>query len=330
MKLTVVIPVYNVREYVGECLGSLPGGCRVVLVNDGSTDGSDAICREFAASRPEVTVVDKPNGGLSDARNFGMRYVDTEYVFFLDSDDRVDPANLTAALDFAVANGLDWLQCGYAYDYGDRALTFRRPPRRGVYDRMAIVSRLVSDGFVKNFAWGKIYRTAIAGQFEFPKGKYFEDSYWQHLVVDRSERFGIFPATVTFYRQRSTGISGCFSLRNLDLVEGLTRRLEFLVARPGRYAPVVDIAAASLWELSEMFTDLAIKTIPESAPQFAKAAGRIRRDYAAEIARGVARRPLLKRLELRARLRRDFATARRLDLAARVIDRFKIPNLRTI
>ena len=243
--LTLVIPVYNVVDYLDECLDSLKSlDASIILVDDGSTDNSGEICDRFAESNPSVKVFHKRNGGLSDARNFGTRFVDTEYLFYLDSDDWVDAYALTDALNFAIGNDLDWVQCGYAYYYENGSRYNAILEKTGILNKPDIFERLIK-GSLQNFAWGKIYRTEMVRNFSFPVGKYYEDSFWQYKVIENCRSFGIFPAITTFYRQRSGSISNRPSLKNLDLIEGTERRLNFMM---DRYPDLAPGAAVRLWK----------------------------------------------------------------------------------
>lgn len=89
--LSVVIPVYNIRDYVERCVRSVLAQpdvpLEVLIVDDGSTDDSGAVCDALAAEDSRVTVIHKPNGGLSDARNYGLCHAQGEYILFMDGDD---------------------------------------------------------------------------------------------------------------------------------------------------------------------------------------------------------------------------------------------------
>lgn len=103
VKLSIIIPVYNVEKYLRKCLDSVIypdlGGYEIIAVNDGSTDGSGAICAEAAARLPElVRTVTTPNGGLGHARSVGIGMARGEYLFFLDSDDSLRPGALPEML----------------------------------------------------------------------------------------------------------------------------------------------------------------------------------------------------------------------------------------
>lgn len=97
-RFSIVVPCYNVVQYLDECLDSVArqtfADFEVLLVNDGSTDGTLALCRKRASSDSRIRVIDKENGGLSDARNRGMEECRGEYLVFLDSDDFIEPAAL--------------------------------------------------------------------------------------------------------------------------------------------------------------------------------------------------------------------------------------------
>ena len=99
MMFSVIVPVYNVEQYLGRCLESLLAqdyaGFEVICVNDGSTDHSREILTEWEARLPQMRVIDRKNGGLSAARNTGLKAANGEYVLFVDSDDWVEPTMLS-------------------------------------------------------------------------------------------------------------------------------------------------------------------------------------------------------------------------------------------
>lgn len=109
--ISVIIPVYNVEKYLRRCLDSVKGQTfadwEAICVNDGSPDGSRAIIGEYASSDPRFILFDKPNGGLSDARNFGMAKARGEYIVFLDSDDFIHPQTFEITTGLAARNGTD-------------------------------------------------------------------------------------------------------------------------------------------------------------------------------------------------------------------------------
>ncbi len=120
VRVSVIIPVYNVEEYLPRCLDSVLtqdfDGFEVILVDDGSTDGSGGICDEYAQRYPSITVIHKKNGGLSDARNCGLDRAAGEYVLFVDSDDRIAYGALSALYSETHAVGTAALSDGDRVD----------------------------------------------------------------------------------------------------------------------------------------------------------------------------------------------------------------------
>ena len=108
---SIIIPVYNVEPYLRQCIDSaIAQTCRsvrIILVDDGSTDSSGSICDEYSQLDPRITVIHKPNGGLSDARNAGLAQADTKYVYFLDSDDWIAPETIELLEGLAEQDSLD-------------------------------------------------------------------------------------------------------------------------------------------------------------------------------------------------------------------------------
>lgn len=108
-KISVVIPVYNVEKYLEKCIKSVLGqtyeNIEIILVNDGSTDASLKICRAFEKNHSNIFVIDKKNGGLSDARNYGLAKVTGEYVLFVDSDDYLDENACAKFVELLDKNG---------------------------------------------------------------------------------------------------------------------------------------------------------------------------------------------------------------------------------
>ncbi|MDR3671511.1 MAG: glycosyltransferase [Holophaga sp.] len=118
-KLSVIVPVYNVAEYLPQCLESLAAqtlrDMEVILVNDGSTDGSAGILRDYLARDPRFRLVERPNGGYSAARNTGLGEVRGEYVGFVDADDWVEPDMFEHLLALAEAQDAEIAQSGFSF-----------------------------------------------------------------------------------------------------------------------------------------------------------------------------------------------------------------------
>ncbi len=236
-RISIIIPIYNVENYLSYCVDSLISGidsdCEVILVNDGSTDDSLKVCEVCQKAYPDlVKIINKKNGGLSDARNEGTKIAQGDFIYYLDSDDWITPDAIDKLYKFAIKNNCDVVQGGfyYAYEkyllYDDRWVKDTDKPF--VLDRDTAMHELIKNEYIKNFAWGKLYKTEIVKRHLFPKGKYYEDSYWQHLIMYEVTRYGVMPEPLYYYRQRESGISGFFSIKNLDLLKGYKERVAFV------------------------------------------------------------------------------------------------------
>jgi len=234
MKLiSIIIPIYNVEKYVEKCINSVLQqtypNLDIILVNDGSTDSSGLICDEFSKQDARITVVHKTNGGLSDARNKGANLARGEYIFYLDSDDYLSIDCILTLYNTANKFGADIVQSNYYYVYPQYLLydnTMKDTVK--VYKSDKAMNMLLEQTIIKNFAWGKLIRSDIAKQFSFIKGKYYEDTFWKFHIIDASSIYVILGKPMVYYLQREQSISGQFSLRNLDQLEGEFVRLNFL------------------------------------------------------------------------------------------------------
>lgn len=252
-EISIIIPVYNVQKYLRHCLNSLYQQVRadyeVILVNDGSTDESPAICREYQQKYPNTIVIDQENAGLSAARNTGIKIAKGNYIYFLDSDDWLAPNAIKLLYDIAIIKQCDVVQGGFFYAYekacylDDRYIKMEHGSF--VLSKEEAMKELIRNKYIKNFAWGKLYRADIVKRHLFPNGVYFEDSYWQHLIMDEVRNYGVLPKPLYYYRQRESGISGTFSMKNMDLIRGNELRLNFIKEK---YPSLADEMAQSFWK----------------------------------------------------------------------------------
>lgn len=253
--ISVIVPVYNVSIFLRKCLDSMYSqieeNWEVILVDDGSTDDSGDICEEYRNKYPNTFVFHKENGGLSDARNAGIKIAKGKYIYFLDSDDWFAPNAISTLLDYAIRNNCEIVQGGfyYAYNnyllYDDRKIDIDQIPF--VLSREEAMSELIKNEYLKNFAWGKLYKTSIVKKYLFQKGKYFEDSYWLHFIINEITNYGVIPTPLYYYRQRESSISGQFSIKSLDLLKGYEERLNFI---SNYYPQLTDLMAKQLWNIS--------------------------------------------------------------------------------
>lgn len=245
--ISIIVPIYNVESYLRQCLDSLypqiTPSMEVILVNDGSTDNSLEICKEYQIKNPSTIIINKENGGLSDARNAGTAIATGKYIYYLDSDDWLAPNALKQLHNFAEEHQCEVVQGNFYYTYNkyllldDRYIKDRQKPF--ILQRDETMRELIKNKYIKNFAWGKLYLTSIAQKHPFKKGVYFEDSYWQHHIINNVNQYGVIPTPLYYYRQRDNSISGNFSTRNLDLLKGYEERMNYIKKTFPQYTTLI-------------------------------------------------------------------------------------------
>ena len=180
-QVSIVVPVYNVEDYLARCLDSLvkqsEEDIEIIVVNDGSPDHSQDIIDDYVRRYPEkVRSIMKENGGLSDARNAGLRTVETPYVMFVDSDDYVEKDYVKKSLEVLKRDDSDLVVFSYVQDYlsDNTSEVIPLKLKEGVTSLTEDPSILA---YTSNAAWNKLYKTSLFKDngIEFPKGLVYED-----------------------------------------------------------------------------------------------------------------------------------------------------------
>ena len=230
--VSVIIPIYNIADVLEKCVKSVLqqtySNLEILLVDDGSTDESANLCDKFAELDHRVQALHKKNGGLSDARNFGLAHAHGQYIFYLDGDDWLAENAIRDLRDQAIQSDSDIVQCEYYYAYEDYLLVRKEFGQVIEYTKEEALKELLSNGLIKNFAWGNLMKKELAEKVSFLKGKYFEDSYWKYQILHLAKHFVYIPNRLVYYRQRSNSISSALSARNMDLLKGNAERLAFI------------------------------------------------------------------------------------------------------
>lgn len=216
--VSVIIPVYNVAPYLREALDSVVGqsypDLQIIMVDDGSTDGSGQICDEYL-SDPRVAVIHQKNRGLSAARNIGLDLATGEYIAFLDPDDAFHPDFLRNML--AQMNNADLTICGYTvgHDRLDRGGKDALPVDEGYYDRNCALRALI-DGKISPCVWNKLYKRELWKDIRFPDGYNYEDHDTMYRIFYLCKQIYVMRQTLYFYRKRFGSISRTITGKNVE------------------------------------------------------------------------------------------------------------------
>ena len=183
MKVSVIIPVYNVSGYIEACIDSILSqtyrDMEIILVNDGSTDDSGKILHRYAASDPRILVFDKHNGGLSDARNYGLDRSSGELIAFVDGDDLLEPDTLSENVPFFEKDtSLDILQYPIIDYFGTPHAVKRTFEGKKLTGPSEIIPNWFRNTLVSYSVCNKLFRKSSIGNFRFRKNVIFEDAFF--------------------------------------------------------------------------------------------------------------------------------------------------------
>ena len=250
--ISIIIPIYNVEKYLRRCLDSVLNQTfsdwEAICVNDGSPDNSDKILAEYASRDKRFKIVNKTNGGLSDARNAGFPHATGKYIMYLDSDDFIHPQTMEIAYKMAVRDNSDMVSFSYDRNYRAR-LKIRSALHMGVDNvvprglrkkyKITRIRTLVTDDVYKYATershnmfnpnrrwlikhcqvWKNMYRRELIADIPFIKGILFEDFPWWSSVMLKKPRVTIVPLPLYFYIPNFGGIM--LSSKQLRIMQSL-------------------------------------------------------------------------------------------------------------
>ena len=202
--VSIIVPVYNVEDYLKKCLDSLVSqtlkDIEIIIVNDGSKDNSQIVIDEYLQKYPHlIKSFKKKNGGLSDARNFGLKHASGEYIAFVDSDDYVSPNMMKLMYDKATKEDLDIVVCDSIEVYKDKEILKKSNLK-------------YSDDNIKNYiiappmACTRLYKRFIFDKIKFTKNIYYEDLFLNPSLVKITPKIGFLELGLYYYVQRDNSI----------------------------------------------------------------------------------------------------------------------------
>lgn len=215
--ISIIVPVYNVEEYLKQCLDSILDqtyrNWELILVNDGSTDSSGLICQEYAEKDARIRYYEKENGGLSDARNYGIEQAQGEYLTFVDSDDFLDASHLNVLYNALVNNDVDISIANYT-NYQTSTATFYLHTFGDYYEKIYTSEELIDDkSFLErndlsfSTIWGSLYKKSVFSFLRFPKGVIGEDVALIYKMYTQVDKIVYVHKDTYIYRENDSGIS---------------------------------------------------------------------------------------------------------------------------
>ena len=281
--ISVIVPVYNVEGYLPQCVDSILsqdyGDLEVILIDDGSTDGSGEICDRYAALDSRVRVIHQKNGGAAAAKNAGLRLATGEYLAFADSDDYLEPGAYGFLMKILLENGADAVQGSFREVYRNRAEEQR-------------ISEEILEGydyllrFPKDFScallWNKLYRRALFDGVFFEEGHKIDDEYFTYQGFLQPRKVVRMDRVVYNYRKRASSVMSSPESAErlvLDCLDSAAkRRQRILDTLPQLREPFDENYLDVIWYLSgnEGSTERTLQALKGSLHSYLREKGRTR------------------------------------------------------
>lgn len=230
--ISVIVPVYNVEAYLDKCIQSIVRQSytelEIILVDDGATDTSGAICDDWARKDPRIRVIHKENGGLSDARNAGIEIASGSWFSFIDSDDFISIDTIERMYHAAAANQCDIGVCNIVRIYDDGET---EPFYQPALDLTVLTGDKRFDTLRQPSVCNKLFRAELFSDVRFPKGKFYEDTFVYHVLAHRAQNIVLTGHDGYFYLSRRESIlgQGQYTDRYFDCVEAVYERVDYFL-----------------------------------------------------------------------------------------------------
>ena len=223
--ISVVLPIYNVEDYLERCIKSVLNqtykNFEIILVDDGSTDGSAELCDYYAEIENKVCVIHKKNGGLSEARNTGTMLAKGDYITYIDSDDYVDKDYIEYLYNLVKKYNTKVALCTHTVVFENgKKIVYGNGKDSEVLDAYNCIKRMLYNDVVDTSAWAKLYDIELARKILYPQGKIFEDIATTYKFFLASGEIACGYSSKYYYMIRKNSIVGSsFNIKKLELID---------------------------------------------------------------------------------------------------------------
>ncbi len=241
--ISIIVPVYNTAAFLPQCLESIQNQTfpelDVILVDDGSTDGSGEICDRYAEADTRFRVFHTANQGHYLARGFAIqkaREQGSEYIGFVDSDDWIEPDMYRCMLQEAKAVNADIAECGYSIDYPDHNTKWA--PEAGTFGRTEALCRLLGTDNAHDFFWNKLWKTSCFDHFEFPDARSYMDACITYRLYSEQKTFVNVPEAFYHYQQTTRSIIHSHDIRLINQWRVNKDKFDYVAGQMKKTLPV--------------------------------------------------------------------------------------------
>ncbi len=224
-RISVIVPFYNVEGYIEKCLETLVNqtfqDIEIILVNDGSKDRSEEIAKKFANRyENKIVYLEKENGGLSSARNFGLAHARGEYVAFVDSDDYIEKNMYEKMYNLIIKERCDMVECDFYWEYPNK----KKIDTGKLYNNK---NQMLEN--VRVVAWNKLIKKEIIDKhgIEFPNGYQYEDVEFTYKLIPYIQKVSFLKEPMVHYIQRTKSISNSQNEKTMQIFDVLEHVINY-------------------------------------------------------------------------------------------------------
>lgn len=259
--ITVVVPVYNVQDYLQACVNSIINqrykNLEIILVDDGSTDSSGRLCDEYSEMDKRIIVIHQNNAGLSGARNAAIEIAKGDYITFVDSDDTINDDMISSLYELMIKNDAELAVTGLRSFWEDGTTKSNSHGNKVIiYNKCEALDCFLFNDYLTPCVCGKLYKMSLWQDIRCPLGKLHEDQFTTYKLIDKCSVV-VFATDAKYnYRKRNGSIGhSSFSERTYDLYIGINEEYNYISSKYGKSCPNVDVEKIT-WEL--VFVNLMI------------------------------------------------------------------------
>lgn len=227
-KISIIVPVYNIAQYLARCLDSIINqtykNLEIIIVDDGSVDSSREIIEEYKKKDSRIISIFKENSGVSDTRNLGIESATGDYIGFVDGDDYIEPNMFEFLMDNAIKHNADISHCGYQMVFPSRTDYYYNTGEVIVQDNNKGVLDLLQGTIIEPGIWNKLYKRSVIGDVRMPSGIRINEDFLFNVMVFANAEKSVFEDKPMYHYILRKNSAATSSISEHKLFDGETVR----------------------------------------------------------------------------------------------------------
>lgn len=222
--ISVILPIYNIESYLDKCMKSIFAqtyqNMEIIMVDDGSTDGCAALCDAYEVQDCRIVVFHKQNGGLSDARNYGIERANGEYITCVDPDDYVDKDYVEYLYKLIEKHNTKMSVCQHRVIFDSGRIDEKGKKGDEALPNKRCIERMLYHDVIDTSAWAKLYHKDLFREVRYPVGKLFEDIATTYKLMLQCEKIAVgYESKYNYYIRVNSIVNGKFNPQKMNLLE---------------------------------------------------------------------------------------------------------------